>query len=335
MEQLEENIRCSICYEVFTEPVTLTCGHTFCLSCLAKWYFTNKRKKECTMCFNKWNELPKINYILQDIIKSNQIHVYHKDIHDDLVEKFKSECRKKEIKSDKYQLWNELIGAAVYTFILSTITLLVLQLVWPYSETLPEKNLYKHENVSDWSSNETYRWLSSLGTWTYDRILPVAKNLSLNGSDLLMLNRTYLNQEPFLLNLKELHLLLNEIRVLILSQKKDRWSSDELFTIYSAKLSNSVVALMTFPRVLFIRYFLFDRELVYKFRDTIQFGHNSMQHDNSSLLLFFVENLFFPYLNIVLLAHESTNDSNILIKCFLLAFADLFVIVGIIHDFKE
>eukprot|EP00061_Rhincodon_typus_P003060 g19181.t1 len=33
---LEQQLSCSICLEVFTEPVNLPCGHTFCLRCIDK-----------------------------------------------------------------------------------------------------------------------------------------------------------------------------------------------------------------------------------------------------------------------------------------------------------
>ncbi len=32
--ELEEELRCSLCLELFTEPRTLPCGHTYCTMCL-------------------------------------------------------------------------------------------------------------------------------------------------------------------------------------------------------------------------------------------------------------------------------------------------------------
>ena len=35
-EEIEKEITCSICYELFTDPFTLPCLHTFCKSCIQK-----------------------------------------------------------------------------------------------------------------------------------------------------------------------------------------------------------------------------------------------------------------------------------------------------------
>jgi len=40
-------IECSICTEIFVNPQSLKCSHTFCKLCIAKWL---KTKKECPMC---------------------------------------------------------------------------------------------------------------------------------------------------------------------------------------------------------------------------------------------------------------------------------------------
>lgn len=38
MEFIEETLKCPVCQDFFTEPVTLPCGHNFCLTCIrAVW----------------------------------------------------------------------------------------------------------------------------------------------------------------------------------------------------------------------------------------------------------------------------------------------------------
>ncbi|XP_029557617.1 nuclear factor 7, brain [Salmo trutta] len=44
---LTDNLRCSICTEVFTEPVSLNCQHTFCKSCIQQ---SLKALQQCPLC---------------------------------------------------------------------------------------------------------------------------------------------------------------------------------------------------------------------------------------------------------------------------------------------
>ncbi|XP_053171586.1 zinc-binding protein A33-like [Scomber japonicus] len=43
----EEDLSCPICTEIFTDPVVLTCSHSFCKVCLQSWW---RQKKECPLC---------------------------------------------------------------------------------------------------------------------------------------------------------------------------------------------------------------------------------------------------------------------------------------------
>ncbi|XP_072539417.1 E3 ubiquitin-protein ligase RNF135 [Salminus brasiliensis] len=42
------NLKCSICFELFSEPVTLYCGHNYCLSCIQRHLASGKRN--CPQC---------------------------------------------------------------------------------------------------------------------------------------------------------------------------------------------------------------------------------------------------------------------------------------------
>ena len=41
--------QCSICYDVFQDPIELPCTHVFCESCILKWFFVNKQQR-CPYC---------------------------------------------------------------------------------------------------------------------------------------------------------------------------------------------------------------------------------------------------------------------------------------------
>lgn len=38
VRQLRSNLKCSICLEVFTNPLTLPCGHSFCQECIHEYW---------------------------------------------------------------------------------------------------------------------------------------------------------------------------------------------------------------------------------------------------------------------------------------------------------
>ncbi|XP_031164257.1 nuclear factor 7, brain-like [Sander lucioperca] len=45
----EEDFCCSVCHEVFRDPVLLSCSHSFCKDCLKSWW-TEKPTQECPVC---------------------------------------------------------------------------------------------------------------------------------------------------------------------------------------------------------------------------------------------------------------------------------------------
>ncbi|XP_039639103.1 E3 ubiquitin-protein ligase TRIM39-like [Perca fluviatilis] len=45
----EENFCCSVCHEIFRDPVLLSCSHSFCKDCLKSWW-AEKQTQECPVC---------------------------------------------------------------------------------------------------------------------------------------------------------------------------------------------------------------------------------------------------------------------------------------------
>ncbi|XP_053538871.1 E3 ubiquitin-protein ligase TRIM39 [Ictalurus punctatus] len=64
----EEQLQCSICMEVFTDPVTTPCGHSFCNSCLTQSWDT-RQHYYCPYCEEKFTKRPeiKINITLREV----------------------------------------------------------------------------------------------------------------------------------------------------------------------------------------------------------------------------------------------------------------------------
>ncbi|XP_053171574.1 nuclear factor 7, brain-like [Scomber japonicus] len=45
----EDDLSCPVCYDIFKDPVMLTCGHSFCKVCLQRWW-REKQEQECPVC---------------------------------------------------------------------------------------------------------------------------------------------------------------------------------------------------------------------------------------------------------------------------------------------
>lgn len=64
---LEENLFCVVCQDIFQLPVLLTCGHSFCKSCLHRWW-TQKASPECPLCKKmSFQRDPPLNVALKNL----------------------------------------------------------------------------------------------------------------------------------------------------------------------------------------------------------------------------------------------------------------------------
>nr|XP_046236849.1 E3 ubiquitin-protein ligase TRIM21-like isoform X2 [Scatophagus argus] len=64
----EEQFRCTICLDVFDNPVSIPCGHNFCLGCI-KRFWDMRHKSVCPLCKEAFKRRPelRINVGLKDI----------------------------------------------------------------------------------------------------------------------------------------------------------------------------------------------------------------------------------------------------------------------------
>ncbi|XP_064177230.1 zinc-binding protein A33-like [Anguilla rostrata] len=66
----EDDLCCSVCCDIFKEPVLLKCSHSFCGVCL-KQYWEEKSSRECPICRrNASREDPPVNLALKNIVES-------------------------------------------------------------------------------------------------------------------------------------------------------------------------------------------------------------------------------------------------------------------------
>ncbi|XP_029136144.2 E3 ubiquitin-protein ligase TRIM39-like [Labrus bergylta] len=64
----EDQFRCSICLDLFKNPVSIPCGHNFCLGCI-KPFWDSRPKTECPLCRETFRKRPdlRINVVLKEI----------------------------------------------------------------------------------------------------------------------------------------------------------------------------------------------------------------------------------------------------------------------------
>lgn len=65
--ELEVDLHCNICTDLFVQPVTLICQHTFCQSCIS-----DRNTRTCPMCRLAKFVPPEINTVIESMVKSIQ-----------------------------------------------------------------------------------------------------------------------------------------------------------------------------------------------------------------------------------------------------------------------
>ncbi|KAK2753591.1 E3 ubiquitin ligase [Arachnomyces sp. PD_36] len=69
VQDIRSLIQCGVCVKLLYEPFTLTCGHTFCYSCLTQWFINNRRKKTCPDCRALVKSQPAPAYLIRQIVQ--------------------------------------------------------------------------------------------------------------------------------------------------------------------------------------------------------------------------------------------------------------------------
>ena len=70
---IEGEVQCPVCAQVFMDPMTLSCGHSFCQICLARLWkseFSSSQSRSsgtllCPACRHPWGQMPQINIQLR------------------------------------------------------------------------------------------------------------------------------------------------------------------------------------------------------------------------------------------------------------------------------
>ncbi|KAK7910360.1 hypothetical protein WMY93_015044 [Mugilogobius chulae] len=64
---MEEHLSCSICRNLFTDPVTTGCGHSFCKACLSM--SLEHSNDLCPLCKTYLNRTPEVNIVLRNVVE--------------------------------------------------------------------------------------------------------------------------------------------------------------------------------------------------------------------------------------------------------------------------
>uniref|UniRef100_A0A668UW16 B30.2/SPRY domain-containing protein n=1 Tax=Oreochromis aureus TaxID=47969 RepID=A0A668UW16_OREAU len=73
----EDQFLCSICLDVFTDPVSTPCGHNFCKTCISQHWDMNQSCK-CPMCNETFNIRPQLRvntFISEQMIQKRQLKI--------------------------------------------------------------------------------------------------------------------------------------------------------------------------------------------------------------------------------------------------------------------
>ncbi|KAM7415676.1 hypothetical protein PAMA_017959 [Pampus argenteus] len=63
---IERFLNCNVCSETFRDPVSLSCRHNFCSSCL-KQFWEQSGNKNCPICKRKSSKDPEVNFVLKEL----------------------------------------------------------------------------------------------------------------------------------------------------------------------------------------------------------------------------------------------------------------------------
>jgi hypothetical protein len=64
LDDLRALVTCRVCIRPLYEPYTISCGHTFCYTCLRQWFDRDRAQKTCPDCRSKVVQQPAPAYLV-------------------------------------------------------------------------------------------------------------------------------------------------------------------------------------------------------------------------------------------------------------------------------
>uniref|UniRef100_A0A672FR08 RING-type domain-containing protein n=1 Tax=Salarias fasciatus TaxID=181472 RepID=A0A672FR08_SALFA len=75
LKREKDQFLCSICLEVFTDPVSIPCGHNFCKQCITQHWNTNNIC-DCPLCKKRFRRRPELNVntFISEMVSHHDVH---------------------------------------------------------------------------------------------------------------------------------------------------------------------------------------------------------------------------------------------------------------------
>ncbi|KAF2084179.1 hypothetical protein K490DRAFT_68963 [Saccharata proteae CBS 121410] len=67
LESLRSHVTCKICDRLLYEPYVISCGHTYCYTCLCTWFTSNRARKTCPDCRALVVQAPAPAYLVREM----------------------------------------------------------------------------------------------------------------------------------------------------------------------------------------------------------------------------------------------------------------------------
>ncbi|XP_065846619.1 bifunctional apoptosis regulator-like [Oscarella lobularis] len=269
-ESTRENFICGCCMDLMVDATTLTCGHSFCRACLARWWST-QRKTICLTCRQPWQGHPQVNTALRNAIENlyaDEMHAKRETLTSDsettrVLREFEQNSRptRPNRPPSGFHFEANVNGNGNGGKLCLLIAgLIVLWLFSSESEGSAWSESKPH--VYNWNTDEVVLWMKQIGDWT-EPYIETFRNESINGKLLLRLTDD---------DLRELGVMRGWHRSTILDElsklqnKKDEEQPNDLweFKDRHPKLSMwTIVCLHNFPRAYFLYSYTFHYDEVY------------------------------------------------------------------------